>query len=178
MQFILLENNKLVKSLELNNIDEVYKHKDYKKEYAILQIDKTQKYEDGEVKMKTNDELFQDGIISLEEYKELKIAEIDTIRNEYCQSPISYNDYQFRMLEEDQALMSRTLSAYADELPKNFAWISIDNRMMPCARADLQKIAELVANRTSLTYIKARLLKDKVLTSEDGLDIANIKIEL
>lgn len=178
MTFLIFDNKTLINTIETDTIENIYNSEEYKKEYTIVQIDKTQKYENGEIVMKSDAEKFADGIITLEEYKELKIAEIDKARNEYCQTPISYNNYEFRMLEEDQALMSRTLSAYADALPENFAWISIDNRMMPCARDDLQKIAELVANRTSLTFIKARLLKDKILTSKDGKDIESIKLEL
>lgn len=70
MQFLIINKDKLVNTVEAESIDEVRKHKDYKDDYLIVPLERNQKYENGIIRIKTLLEQYEEGSITKEEYEE------------------------------------------------------------------------------------------------------------
>lgn len=69
MQFLIIDKDKLVNTIEAESIDEVRKHKDYKDDYLIVPLERNQKYENGIIRIKTLLEQYEEGSITKEEYE-------------------------------------------------------------------------------------------------------------
>lgn len=69
MQFLIIDKDKLVNTIEAESIDDVRQHKDYKDNYLIVPLERNQKYENGTIRIKTLLERYEEGSITKEEYE-------------------------------------------------------------------------------------------------------------
>lgn len=72
MQFLIVDtNNKLINTIEAESTDEARQHRSYKENYSVIPIERNQKYENGEIKIKSLKELYNENIITKEEYENI-----------------------------------------------------------------------------------------------------------
>ena len=102
----------------------------------------------------------------LENHKELYCKEIDNNKKNIETADIEYNGNVYAAGLEDQQRMTQTATLYSEGLPSGFGWISKDNKIIPFTDInDFKGIGRAIGARTMATYLKARLLKDKVVAA-------------
>jgi len=70
MRFLIINKDKLINTIEAENTDEARKHKDCKEGCLVVPIFDNQKFESGEIKIKSLLEQYESGLITKEEYEE------------------------------------------------------------------------------------------------------------
>lgn len=108
MQFLIINKDKLVNTVEAQNIEEVRKHKDYKDDYLIIPLEQNQKYENGIIRIKTLLEQYEEGSLTKEEYEETINNNRETEYKEVVDSKVIefmrlfINDLDYSTLSNEQ----------------------------------------------------------------------------
>ncbi|WP_432631781.1 hypothetical protein [Brachyspira sp.] len=108
MQFLIINKDKLVNTVEAQNIDEVRSHEDYKDDYIIVPLEQNQKYENGEIRIKTLLEQYEEGQINKEQYEEIINSNRETEYKESVDSKVIefmrlfINDLDYSTLSNEQ----------------------------------------------------------------------------
>lgn len=103
----------------------------------------------------------------LENAKKSKIESIDYERDKAINAGVEYKGHIFQSEENDRNLLTSAAVLYqaAGGVPENFVWISKDNEQVPFTLADIIALGAKMAQNESLSILKARTLKDKVLAA-------------
>lgn len=118
MQFLIVDtNNKLINTIEAESTDEARQHRSYKENYSVIPIERNQKYENGEIKIKSLKELYNENIITKEEYEKIiddnRIADyqekVDAKVIEFMRGFINSLDYN--NLSEAQKILSSEINS-------------------------------------------------------------------
>lgn len=108
MQFLIINKDKLINTVEAQNIEEVRKHKDYKDDYLIVPLEQNQKYENGIIRIKTLLEQYEEGSLTKEEYEETINNNRETEYKEVVDSKVIefmrlfINDLDYSTLSNEQ----------------------------------------------------------------------------
>lgn len=116
----------------------------------------------------------------LEEAKANKKKEIDAAKIAYIEGGVTFKDKVFQSAEYDRNLLTSTVSLYSitgTALPDGFVWISEDNTSVPMTLAELIQLGALMAQKVNEGTIKARQLKDQVLSAKTINEVQAIKFE-
>lgn len=119
MQFLIVDtNNKLINTIEAESTDEARQHRSYKENYSVIPIERNQKYENGEIKIKSLKELYNENIITKEEYEKIiddnRIAgyeeKVDAKVIEFMRIFINHN-LDFETLNDEQKRLLSEINA-------------------------------------------------------------------
>lgn len=117
----------------------------------------------------------------LKNYTEIKdnfLQQALNIRNEFMNSNIVYNNYNYKMDSEVQKFLETTLLMCTPlkKLPDGFTLKEIEtNKYIDFTLQDLQKLSFQVFARNTALVKKTQLIQDKIrLMSENDLDNFNI----
>jgi len=83
--------------------------------------------------------------------------------NAEIQKPITFNNTQFQCDFDSQYKLIKVLTALsANELPKDFYWVALDNTQVPVTLADLKSIAKLMIIQGWEAFKKLQDLKNQI----------------
>ena len=108
MRFLIINKDKLINTIEAENTDEARKHKDCKEGYLIVPIFDNQKFESGEIKIKSLLEQYESGLITKEEYEETINSNREVAYKENVDAKviefirIFINNLDYKSLDEEQ----------------------------------------------------------------------------
>lgn len=108
MRFLIINKDKLINTIEAENTDEARKHKDCKEGYLIVPIFDNQKFESGEIKVKSLLEQYESGLITKEEYEETINSNREVAYKENVDAKviefirIFINNLDYKSLDEEQ----------------------------------------------------------------------------
>lgn len=117
-----------------------------------------------------------DLINTFEVVQNRKLSEINSIKSKLINSDIVYNGNTFSNSEKDRNLILNTITLYKSigELPKGFVWILKDNKKIEVSLQDLINIANLMQDNLNSITIKARNLKDEILSCKTKKELEKI----
>ena len=125
-----------------------------------------QKVVDGKVVNKTNRELIENGIISLEEIKEKKREELKQSRDEFIKSDLKIDGYliQVRNSDDRDKFNRIILGLLLGKLKKDNTeqWRLADNTYRAFAYEKLAKVPEIYSDREREAFKKFHELDDKL----------------
>lgn len=108
MRFLIINKDKLINTIEAENTDEARKHKDCKEGYLVVPIFDNQKFESGEIKIKSLLEQYESGLITKEEYEETINSNREVAYKENVDAKviefmrIFINNLDYKSLDEEQ----------------------------------------------------------------------------
>lgn len=108
MRFLIINKDKLINTIEAENTDEARKHKDCKEGCLVVPIFDNQKFESGEIKIKSLLEQYESGLITKEEYEETINSNREVAYKENVDAKviefirIFINNLDYKSLDEEQ----------------------------------------------------------------------------
>ena len=108
MRFLIINKDKLINTIEAENTDEARKHKDCKEGCLVVPIFDNQKFESGEIKVKSLLEQYESGLITKEEYEETINSNREVAYKENVDAKviefirIFINNLDYKSLDEEQ----------------------------------------------------------------------------
>ena len=108
MRFLIINKDKLINTIEAENTDEARKHKDCKEGCLVVPIFDNQKFESGEIKVKSLLEQYESGLITKEEYEETINSDREVAYKENVDAKviefirIFINNLDYKSLDEEQ----------------------------------------------------------------------------
>lgn len=146
----------------------------------IITYDKKyQKVVDGKVVNKTNKELIENGIISLEELKEKKREELKNSRDEFIKSDLKIDGYliQVRNSEDRDKFNRIILGLLLGKLKKDNTeqWRLADNTYRAFTYEKLAEVPEIYSDREREAFKKFHELDDKLNACKLVEELEDIK---
>lgn len=107
-------------------------------------------------------------LFSFEEYKQNKLSEIDSKKDEEINKDVEYKGFKFQNRDSDRNLLTSTVVLYSalGGVPEGFVWISSDNKQIPMSLNELIELGAIMGSRVNEITLKARFLKDAALAAK------------
>lgn len=113
--------------------------------------------------------------IYLNEQKEEKIKENDTIRDEALIAGVTYKDVLFDSDTDQKANLMAMYQSMGDT--DTIIWYGKDNQALECTKEDIANIGALIAKLHTFVWNKNADIKEKIAAAKDLDELANIEID-
>lgn len=113
--------------------------------------------------------------IYLNEQKEKKIEENDTIRDEALIAGVIYKDVLFDSDTDQKANLMAMYQSMSDT--DTIVWYGKDNQALECTKEDIANIGGLIAKLHTFVWNKNADIKEKIANAKDLDELAKIEID-
>lgn len=113
--------------------------------------------------------------IYLNEQKEKKIEENDTIRDEALIAGVTYKDVLFDSDTDQKANLMAIYQTMGDE--DKITWFGKDNQALECSKEDIANIGALIAQLHTFIWNKNAEIKEAIANAEDLETLDTIELD-